>query len=150
MWTHTDQLMELENLGCFMNILFHYSFHVFCAEQVNNNKVTFSRWSEIPFLSWFSNGSTRKLAVVCTRSFRFPYITKVLCSSLFHKAEKNHRCQPSKLVAVIGFIKSTIVWSFEERKKVSSCIFKNTLHLVLLKGLKKWKMRPDIVCSSGP
>lgn len=102
------------------------------------------------FLSWFSNGSTRKLAVVCTRSFRFPYITKVLYSSLFHKAEKNHRCQPSKLVAVIGFIKSTIVWSFEERKKVSSCIFKNTLHLVLLKGLKKWKMRPDIVCSSGP
>lgn len=80
------------SLKCsFMNIMFHYSFHLFWAEQASTKKDIFEDdWKHLIYLFiyflafWFSKSSTYKLDVVCTWSCRFPYITEVSCCSLFH------------------------------------------------------------------
>lgn len=112
-------ITQLENLpASFVNIQLCYSFHLSCTEQASTEKITYCGWSERPFFSCFSNGSTQKLNVVCTQSCCFPYITKVSRRSLFQ--EKKNLCQQPRLVVVVGFIKSKNVWSLEERKEIRS------------------------------
>lgn len=88
MWTRADQSVELEVL--FYEHYVSLFFSSVLGRTSQHQKRHFWGWLETPYLFiyflafWFSKSSTYKLDVVCTWSCRFPYITEVSCSTLFH------------------------------------------------------------------